>query len=296
MSGVAAEGLPAQLARRARGSPFVRGGVATRSGRVGVVLVASVMGLALLGPAFAPYSTTEVVGLPFDPPSRDHLLGTDGLGRDALSRFLNGGLTLVVVAFVATILAYMVGVIAGMAAGFRRGTLDLVTVGVADVLIAYPPIVFALVLLAAAGPRTSVAVIAIAAVHAPRVARIVRSATIEVSTQEFVEASVARGEGLRSILFTDILPNVWTPVLADFGLRLTGSIILFSALAFLGLGPAPPAADWGLLISENRAGIMIQPWVLIVPAIAIALLSIGVNLVADSIARSVGRSVTSIDV
>lgn len=296
MSNVLAERLPAQLARRARRSLFVRGAVATRSGRVGVVLVAFIVGLAVLGPAFAPYSTTEIVGFPFDPPTRDHLLGMDALGRDALSRFLNGGLTLIAVAFAATILAYLVGVAAGMAAGFRRGALDLVTVGIADVLIAFPPIVFALVLLAAAGPRTSVAVIAIAAVHAPRIARIVRSATIELSTQEFVEAAVARGEKLRSILYRDILPNIWTPVLADFGLRLTGSIILFSSLAFLGLGPAPPAADWGLMISENRAGILIQPWVLIVPAIAIALLSIGVNLVADSIARSVGRSVTSIDV
>jgi peptide/nickel transport system permease protein len=136
-----------------------------------------------------------------------------------------------------------------------------------------------------------VIVVGIAVTHAPRIVRISRSVTLDVATQEFVEAAVARGESLAAILRHDILPNIWTPILADFGLRLTGSLILFSSLSYLGLGQAPPAPDWGLMISENRAGLLLQPWVIIAPAMTIAVLAIGVNLVADAVARSAGRSV-----
>jgi peptide/nickel transport system permease protein len=114
---------------------------------------------------------------------------------------------------------------------------------------------------------------------------------MELSTREFVEAAVARGESVRSILWHDILRNIWTPVLADFGIRLTGAVIVVSSISYLGLGPPPPAANWGLMISENRLGALTQPWVIVVPAVTIALFAIGVNLVADAVARSVGRSV-----
>lgn len=274
-----------------RRSLLVRSVLGSRSGMLGLALFVLVVGLAVVGPFVAPYSTTEVVGFPFDPPSGAHPLGADELGRDALSRFLGGGRTLIAVAFLSTALAYLVGVAVGMAAGFRRGPFDLVTVALADLLIAFPPIIFALVLLAAAGPRLSIAALAIAAVHAPRIARIVRSVAMEISTLEFVEAAVARGERFAGILRRDILPNILSPVLADFGLRLTGSIILFSSLSYLGLGPAPPASDWGLMISENREGILFQPWVVLAPAATIALLAVGVNLLADAVARTVGRSI-----
>jgi peptide/nickel transport system permease protein len=215
------------------------------------------------------------------------------LGRDVLSRYLHGGLVLLAVSIAATTLAYVIGLFVGTAAGYRRGIIDLSAVVVVDLVLAFPPIVFLLVLLAAAGPSLSVVIVGITSAHAPRVIRIVRSVTLEVVTLEYVEVAVARGDPVLSILRRDILPNIWTPVLADLGLRLTGSIILYSSLAFLGLGQAPPAADWGLMISENRAGIYIQPWVVLIPAATIAVLSIGANLIADSTARSVGRSITS---
>ena len=278
---------------RVRGNLFVRGALGSGTGRAGLAIAVLVLGVALLGPLFSPHSPGEVVGRPFADPSAELVLGTDALGRDALTRFLHGGRTLVTVAFLATVLAYLVGVAVGMAAGFRRGIFDLAAVGVVDLLLAFPPIVFVLVLLGAVGPSLTLIVVGIAGVHAPRIVRIVRSVALEVSTQEFVEAAVARGESLISILRRDILPNTWTPVLADFGLRFSGSVILFSSLSYLGLGQPPPAADWGLMISENRAALVIQPWVVVVPAATIALLTIGVNLLTDSVARSAGRSVTS---
>lgn len=280
------------LARPVRQNILVRGALGTGVGRVGLALVALVLAVALVGPLVSPYGPGDLVGVPYAAPSHDHLLGMDGLGRDALSRFLYGGRAVVAVALGATALAYVAGIALGMAAGFRRGAFDVATVAAADLVISFPPLVFVLVLLAATGPRLWVALLGIAAIHMPRVVRIARAVTIEVATQGFVEAALARGEGIAAILGHDILPNIWTPILADFGIRLTASIILFSSLSYLGFGQAPPAADWGLMISENRAGLLTQPWVIVAPAVAIALLAIGVNLVADGVARSAGRSVT----
>ena len=255
-------------------------------------MVACVVALALLGPLVSLYSPTEIVGTPFGAPSSAHVIGTDFLGRDGMSRFLHGGLALVGCAFLATMLSYVVGLSLGMVAGYRRGVFDLTTVAVVDLILAFPPIVLMLVLLAATGPRLSLVVLGIALVFAPRVVRISRSVTEEVIVQEYVEAALARGESQTAILRRDVLPNIATPVLADFGLRLTGAVILFSSISYLGLGQAPPAADWGLMISENRTGLLVQPWLIVVPAATIATLSIGINLMADGIARSVGRSVS----
>jgi peptide/nickel transport system permease protein len=281
------------LARRVRGSLVVRGALGSWPSRVGLGTVSAILFVALLGFLFAPHSPTELVGLPLQKPSAAHWLGTDALGRDVLSRYLDGGRTLVVVAFVATALAYLAGVSFGMAAGYRRNVFDTLSVGLVDLLLSFPPIVFVLLLVAATGSHLSLVVVAIAATHAPRIFRIVRAVTMELSTQEFIEAAVARGERLRTILRRDVLPNILTPVLADFGLRLTGSVILFSSISYLGLGQPPPTPEWALMISENRSGLLTQPWVVVVPAATIALLTIGVNLVADGIARSTGRYLTN---
>jgi peptide/nickel transport system permease protein len=277
---------------RVRRSLFVRGSLSRRSGRVGLVLVGAVIVVALIGPLVSPHSPAEIVGTPLQAPSRSALLGTDFLGRDGMSRFLHGGLTLLVVALLATLGAYFVGIPIGIVAGMRRGPFDALTVAGVDLLFAFPGIIFLLVLLAAVGRGLGVAIMGIAIVNLPRVVRIVRSVTIEVGTAAYVEAAVVRGERQPSIIVKDVLPNIWTPVLTDFGLRVTASVFLFASLSYLGLGQSPPAAEWGLMISENRAGLTLQPWVVVAPAIAIAVLMIGVNLVADSVARSAGRSIT----
>lgn len=291
-------GAPARaLTRREhlRRSVLVRGALGTTLGRTGLAIVVLICLVALLGPLVSPYQPTDFAVLPYSGPAPGHPLGGDGLGRDALSRFLFGGRALIVVGALATVLAYAAGIPLGMAAGVRRGAMDLLTVGLADLVIAFPPLVFVLVLLAAAGPELWVVVLGIALIHLPRVVRIARAVTLDVATREFVEAAQARGESFAAILRHDILPNIWTPILADFGIRLTGSVILFSSLSFLGFGQAPPAADWGLMIAENRAGLLIQPWVILAPAMTIALLAIGVNLVADAVARAAGRSIVGRD-
>jgi peptide/nickel transport system permease protein len=284
------------IAGRLSRTPVVRGTLGTRTGRVGVAICVLVLLLAIIGPLVRPYDPTAPLGTPFEPPSSAHVLGTDFLGRDVLSRFLSGGLAIIFVGILAPVLAYAIGIPIGMVAGYRRGgPTDWLTASVVDVWLAFPPIILVLGLLAAAGPALTVVVLGIAAVFLPRIIRVVRSITIEVASAEFVEAAVARGERTRSIVFREILPNIWTPALADFGLRVTGSLILFASLAFLGLGVEPPASNWGLMISENRLGISINPWTIIAPAIALALITIGVNLMADSVARSVGRSIVGRD-
>jgi peptide/nickel transport system permease protein len=271
----------------------LRGVLATRGGQVGALLVAGVLALAFLGPFVAPISPTALVGIPFTKPSVPHPLGTDALGRDGLSRFLWGGHTLVLTSLAATMMAYLVGIPFGAFAAIRGGMLDIGAVTFSDLMLAIPSLVFVLVLLAAVGPSVSTVAFGIAAVEVPRVIRIFRAITLEVAALEFVEVARARGETTGSVVFREIIPNLWTPLMADFGFRLTASIVLVSSLSYLGLGEAPPTADWGLMISENQVGLTIQPWIIIVPAATIAVLTFGVNMLTDAFARRIGRSVVS---
>jgi peptide/nickel transport system permease protein len=268
---------------------------ASLSGTIGGALAIVILLLAYIGPILSPYSPTAIAGIPFQGPSMQHWMGTDILGRDILSRFLNGGGTLILVAFASTILAYVCGISLGLIMGFRRGVIDMVSVVLIDLVLAIPPIIVVLVLLAALGPRLWLIIAAIAGVFAPRIARLVRSVALEISAQDYVEAAIARGERTASILLWDVFMNAILPISADVGIRLSGAIILFSSLSYLGLGEPPPAPDWGAMISENRAGMTIQPWAVIVPAATIALLAVGINLVADAVARVTGRSVVARD-
>lgn len=231
------------VARRGRLS---RGGHAGRhllgapAGRAGVVLLMLVLVVAFIGPHVAPYGLNQVVGAPFELPSGSHLLGTDTLGRDVFSRFLYGGQTLIIVSVAATGLAYAIGIPIGSIAAHRGGSLEAAVLAVTNLALAFPSLVFILLLIATVGPDSvAVIVLGIAAIHAPRIIRLTRTVALEVAALEFVEAAVARGEGTRWIVFREILPNSWSPLLADASLRLSASVFLFSSLAFLGLGAAP---------------------------------------------------------
>jgi len=241
----------------------------------------------------APHDPTETLDVPFRNPSLDFPLGTDALGRDALSRLLAGGRLILFESITAILLAYLVGTATGMYAAYRRGSTDIALVGVVDVLLSFPPIVFVLILLAYVGPETWLVVVALAVTQIPRVARVARAATLDLLGQEYVEAAVARGETTRAILKRELLPNISTPLVTDFGIRLTGTIILAASISFLGLGPQPPTPDWGLMISENRSGLTLAPVLVLAPAVAIGLLTLGVNLIADAVARVYGRTVWS---
>lgn len=259
--------------------------------RIGLAVLAFVLGVAFIGPYFAPFSPSAIPGIPFSPPSGTYWLGNDYLGEDVFSRVLSGGRTVILFGALATLLAYAVGGTIGLVAGFTRGRLDGLLMRAMDVLLAFPPILFLLVIATGAGSNIYALVIAIAIIHVPSIARILRTATLETSVRGYVEAAVARGDKTSIILRREILPNIWGPIVADGGPRFTVSILLVAAVNFLGLGLSPPAADWALMISENRAGITINVWSVLAPAMMIAALTISINVVADAIAGGLGRSV-----
>ncbi len=157
---------------------------------------------------------------------------------------------------------------------------------VADVFMAFPQIVLALLLVAAFGPSVPLIILIVGISHAPRVARVIRGAALQVVERDFVKAAEAVGEPRRRIIFGELLPNVSSPLLVECGLRLTYSIGLIAALNFIGDGIQPPTADWGVMISENRLAVSFQPWGVLLPVIAIALLTIGTNLLTDGFARA----------
>ena len=262
----------------------------TPTGAVGLAMLALVVGIALLGPLFSPYAPDEPVGVPLSGPEDGTPLGTDFLGRDVVSRVLWGGRSVLWLAGLSTLLGYTLGVVIGLAAGYSRSLLDGLLMRSADIVIAVPALLFLLVLATGAGASTTALVLGVALVQAPPVARIVRAATLEQSVRGFVEAAVARGESTPAILGREILPNVAGPIAADLGVRFNYSIILIASVNFLGLGLQPPAADWALLVSENRSALDLNPYVILAPAVMLALLTIGVNLVGDAVARSLGRS------
>lgn len=264
--------------------------VRTPSGLVGSVLLVAVVAVALLGPLFAPYAPDEPVGVPFSGPAEGTPFGTDFLGRDVLSRVLWGGRSVLALAGLATLLAYAGGIVIGLAAGYSRSLLDPALMRAADVMLSFPALLFLLVLVTGAGTSKTVLVLGVALVQMPLIARIVRAATLEQSVRGFVEAAVARGERTSAILRREILPNIAGPIAADVGLRFTYAIILVASVNFLGLGLQPPAADWALIISENRGGLTLNPYVILVPAALISLLTISFNLVGDAIARNLGIS------
>ena len=264
------------------------------SARLGLGLLGALVLLALLGPVVAPYSPTDIVGVPVTGPSSAHLLGTDFLGRDGLSRVLYGGRTVIGLSLIATLVAYLIGLPAGLLAGYSQSKSDPVIMRSMDVLLAFPPLLFVLVVATGAHDNIAVLVIAVGVISAPGLTRIVRSATLTVSRRGYVEAAVARGERTITVLWREILPNILGVILADVGLRFGGCVLAMAAVNFLGVGLQPPTSDWALMVAENRTALNLQPWVVLVPALLIALLVVGANLVADGIARSLGRSVDSI--
>jgi peptide/nickel transport system permease protein len=254
--------------------------------KAGVALVLLLVGSALIGPLFAPAEPAEFVGPPFTKPSGDAVLGTDNLGRDVLSRFLWGGRSVLALATLSTLLGVSLGVAVGLVAAYARNLLDDVLMRTMDVILAFPQIVLALVAVATVGPKLWLLVLVVGVTTAPRVARVVRGAALDVVERDFVRAAEGIGVPRSKILFGEVLPNVTSPLVVEASLRLTFSIALISALSFLGFGLQPPAADWGLMINENRLGLEIQPWGVVLPVIAIGLLTIGTSLIGDGFSRA----------
>ena len=206
-----------------------------------------------------------------------------------LSRWLWGGRSVLAYATAATLIGMVGGLCIGLSAAYRRDWVDGVLMRGTDLVLAFPPLLLFLLVLVTFGNGALPLVVSIGVYHAIRVSRLVRAAAREILVLPYIEASQARGDPALHILVREVLPNILSPVLIDAGFRLVYSVIIIASLSFLGFGIQPPAADWGLMVAENRAGLQLNLWSTLLPAITIALLSVGVNLVADAKARSAGR-------
>ncbi|APE34743.1 hypothetical protein BOX37_13185 [Nocardia mangyaensis] len=280
----------ASFVRRAAASAgtVYRLATGTSGGRFGVVVLAIILLIVIVGPFVAPFGITQVAGVPFGAPNGTHLLGTDYLGRDVLSRFLHGGSTLVILSLLAPLISLVIGGVIGTLAGSIGGRFDLVTTWIVDVVLSLPALILALLVLASLGTGPGASLAALTVVLAPGAIRVARAATREAASADYVEAALARGENRLSIAVREILPNTRSVLAADFGARVGFAALIYAGISFLGVGQSPPAADWGLMINENRIGLLTQPIAVVVPAIAIALFTVSVTSVSDSIARSVG--------
>jgi peptide/nickel transport system permease protein len=254
--------------------------------KIGFALVLFLVGLALIGPYFAPHSPSEFVGAPYSTTAGSLGLGTDSLGRDIFSRFLWGGRSILGLAIASTAIGLTLGITIGLVAAYSRSWLDDFLMRGMDMILAFPAIVLALVAVATVGPQLWLLVLAVGFTTAPRVARVTRGAALEIVERDFVRAAEAIGESRRKILAGEILPNITSPLTVEASLRLTYAVGLIAGLSFLGFGLQPPAADWGLMINENRQGLTVQPWGVVLPVLAIALLTIGTSLIGDGLSRA----------
>jgi peptide/nickel transport system permease protein len=257
----------------------------TPRGAIGLGLASLVVLVAVVGPLVAPNPPDALVTLAFGKPSGEFPLGGDSLGRDVLSRVLDGGRALLVMATCATALGVAGGAAAGVSAAYLRGVSDGIIMRAVDVILSFPQLVFALLLLSLLGPKLWLITIAVGVSHGPQVARVLRSATLDLSERDFVKAAELQGMRPVKVMWKEILPNLVSPLMVEAGLRLTYSIVIIAGLAFLGFGQPPPAASWGTMINENRDGLSLDPWAVIVPALLIALLTIGTNTFTDAFAR-----------
>ncbi|MFI0485414.1 ABC transporter permease [Actinomadura sp. 9N215] len=263
--------------------------------RVGLVLTGLVLLVTFAGPFLAPHAHDDIVGAPYMSPSSTALLGTDYLGEDVLSRVLSGGRSIVWIAFAGTLAGVAVGAAIGMTAAYSGGVLDEILMRAMDVLRAFPPLVLILLLVAMAKASTALLPLIVAVAWVPQVARVAYGASREVVSSEFVESAETLGAPRLRIVRREILPNVMTPLMVEFGLRLTWSIGIVTAMSFLGVGLQPPAADWGLMIKENYQGLALQPWGVVLPVLCIAVFTFGTNLITEGFSWTVAR-VSSHDV
>lgn len=268
----------------------------TTEARIGLVLCIGLLMVIAFGRFLAPYSPTELAtGPAASGPSGDHFLGTDQLGRDVFSRFLHGGASVLVVPVVAVSLALALGGSLGMLGAYQRGRVDQFVGRSFDFLMAVPPLLVVLVLIAGIGRSIAVVVVTVALTFAPRIGRVVRGATQTVATKDYVSAAQLRGESTVSILGRELLPNITGPVLAIYALYVTYGIIFVTTLSFLGLGAQPPSSDWGLMVAESRSFLALNPWGTLAPAFGIATLSVAFTLVADGVNRRLTRGIERVE-
>jgi peptide/nickel transport system permease protein len=294
--------------------PRARRSIADRSWRLlrtapisawfGMIVIVCYLFVALFAPLLAPYRESQIFPVPFDEwklkfvwltiygdfaipvwawldPAKEFVLGTDQLGRDMLSRLIYGARNTIGIAVATTLLSFLIGGSLGILAAIQRGWFDQVLARAIDVLMAIPSLIFALMLLSTFGSSVLNLIIIIAVLDATRVFRLSRAVAMNVVVMDYVEAARLRGEGLGWIMRREILPNILPPLVAEFGLRFCFVFLTIASLSFLGVGIQPPTADWGSMVRENATLITYGDITPLLPAAAIALLTVAVNFVVD---------------
>jgi len=247
----------------------------------GLIVIALYIFAAIFAPVIAPYSETELIGMRNEPWSMHALLGTDQLGRDFLSRLIFAARNTLGIAILTTALSFTIGGVLGLLSAVLGGWVDQVLGRAIDVLMAIPQLIFAMVLLSIVGPSLINLVLIIAVLDSTRVYRVTRAVAMNVVVLDFVEAAKLQGEKLGWVMLREVLPNILPPLVAEFGLRFCFVFLTISALSFLGLGIQPPTADWGSMVKENATLIISGNITPLLPAGAIALLTVSVNFVVD---------------
>ena len=251
------------------------------SALIGLVFTAAFFLTAAFAPFIAPYGMADVVGDVWEPRSAAHLLGTDNIGRDLLTRMIYGGRTTIIIATLATLLSFTLGSFLGFSAAVIGGWVDQVMSRLIDLIMSIPTLIFALVVLSVMPVTLPVLILVMGLLDSTRVFRLSRAVAVDINVMDFVEAARLRGEGRLWVIFREILPNALSPLVAEMGMRFIFAVLFLSTLSFLGLGVQPPATDWGGMVKENKDGIVFGIGAALWPAAAIAALAISVNLVAD---------------
>jgi peptide/nickel transport system permease protein len=251
------------------------------SAKFGMAVIAFYVFCALFAPIIAPYSESEIVGKAYGAPSWQNWFGLDQIGRDTLSRVIYGGRNTIGIALLTVLISFFIGGSLGIYAAVTRGWMDQIVSRLVDILMSIPVLIFALMLLTMAGKSVWNLIFILALLDSTRVFRLARNTALSVAVQDFVEAARLRGEKMLWIVFREIVPNILPTMIAEFGLRFSFVFLTIAALSFLGVGIQPPTADWGSMVAESKTLITfgkIQP---LIPAAAIALLTVAVNFVVD---------------
>lgn len=253
--------------------------------KIGFLITVVVVAFALAGPFFAPFTATEFVDMPNTAEVPGTFFGTDFLGQDVWSRFLLGGRSILFLGAMSTLIGVLAGAMLGVVAAYVKGSLNSVIMRTFDIIIAFPGILWALLLVSMLGSSSLLIILATVISTVPRVGRIIYGAAVAVVEKDFVSAATAIGESRFRIVFREVLPNVTSTLLVETNLRFTYSIGGIASLAFLGFTSDPTGANWGTMVQENSSAIILQPWGVVLPVIAIALLTIGTGLIGDAFSR-----------
>lgn len=271
----------------------------TPKGRIGALLLGAIVLLAILGPFLTSVDPEDLVGVPFDlPGASGFVFGTDYLGHDTLSRFLHGGRVIMVLAAISAVLGVGFGAGLGLIAAYMKGMAGSLIMRALDVLLCFPALVLTLLVASMIGTSLPLVCIVVALSHVPRTARVIYASALQLSEREFVVYAEVIGTSRLGVMLCELLPNLAGLVALELGLRATWSIGIVASLSFIGLGVQPPTADWGLMINENQPGLLLQPWPVILPVVAICIATIGANLFTDAFSQKtagVSRTISGED-